>query len=342
MITRRSMIAGTAAGASLLAMPAVLRAQAVKTLKLSHQFPGGTLDEGDARDRICRRFAAEVAKRTSGSLTVDVYANSSLMKTLAQFSSLRRAALDMTLVPLSYAGGEVQECNLSLMPGLVANYDQARRWRTSPIGQELAKTLEEKGVVFVTWIWQSGSIVSRGAPILVPEDVKGMKVRGGGREMDMVFQAAGGQVSTMPSSEMYIGMQTGALDAAISTSTSLISFRLDELTKNLTSGLGSSFWYILEPLLMAKSTFQALTPEQQKVVKDVGLELEDFSFDAAKKDDQELVRSYAAKGAKVHELKAEHIEKWRTLSRETAWKDFANKSARNADLMRLAESVPVS
>ncbi len=342
MIARRSLIAGASAGAGLLAMPAVLRAQTARTLKLSHQFPGGTLEEGDARDRICRRFAAEVAKRTDGALKVDVYANSSLMKTLAQFGSLRRAALDMTLVPLSYAGGEVQECNLSLMPGLVANYDQARRWRTSPIGQELAKTLEDKGVVFVTWIWQSGSIVSRGGPVLVPEDVKGLKVRGGGREMDMVFQAAGAQVSTMPSSEMYIGMQTGALDAAISTSTSLISFRLDELTKNLTSGLGRSFWYILEPLLMAKSTFQALTPDQQKVVREVGLELEDYAFDAAKRDDQELVRSYAAKGAKVHDLTAEHIEKWRALSRDTAWKDFSNKSARNADLMKLAEAVAVS
>lgn len=341
MIARRTLITGTAA-AGLLAAPAVLRAQTVRTLKLSHQFPGGSLEEGDARDRICRRFAAEVAKRTDGSLKVDVYANSSLMKTLAQFGSLRRAALDMTLVPLSYAGGEVQECNLSLMPGLVANYEQARRWRTSPIGQELAKALDDKGVVFVTWVWQSGSIVSRGGPVLVPEDVKGLKVRGGGREMDMVFQAAGAQVSTMPSSEMYIGMQTGALDAAISTSTSLISFRLDELTKNLTSGLGRSFWYILEPLLISKTTFQALTPDQQKVVRDVGLELEDYAFDAARRDDQELVRSYAAKGAKVHDLTPEHIERWRTLSRDTAWKDFANKSARNAELMKLAEAVPVS
>ena len=146
----------------------------------------------------------------------------------------------------------------------------------------------------------------------------------------------------MPSNEMYIGMQTGALDAAISTSTSLISFRLDELTKNLTSGLGNSFWYILEPLLIAKSTFQALTPEQQKVVQEVGLELEDFSFELARKDDQELVRSYAAKGARVHDLRPEHIEKWRNLARDTAWKDFANKNRRNAELMKLAESVAVS
>ena len=36
---------------------------------------------------------------------------------------------------------------------------------------------------------------------------------------------------------------------------------------------------------------------------------------------------------------AEHIEKWKALARETAWKDFANKSKRNAELMKLAEAV---
>ena len=54
--TRRSLIAAT------LAAPAILRfglnsAQAATTLKLSHQFPGGTIDEGDFRDRMCRKFA---------------------------------------------------------------------------------------------------------------------------------------------------------------------------------------------------------------------------------------------------------------------------------------------
>ena len=42
-----------------MACPAVLRAQAPKVLKVSHQFPGGTLEEGDFRDRICRKFAAQ-------------------------------------------------------------------------------------------------------------------------------------------------------------------------------------------------------------------------------------------------------------------------------------------
>ena len=138
---------------------------------------------------------------------------------------------------------------------------------------------------------------------------------------------------------MYIGMQTGALEAAVSASTSLISFRLDELTKNLTAGRGRSFWFILEPLIISKATFEALTPEQQRAVQEIGQELEAFSFAAAKADDEEITKIYAARGAKIHELTADHIQTWREAARDTAWKDFAGKNASCAELLRLAEQV---
>jgi hypothetical protein len=111
--TRREVLGGVAASAFVLSMPYVARAAGPKTLKISHQFPGGTIDEGDFRDRLCRKFAAEVEKRTNGAVRVDVYPNSSLMKTQAQFSALRKGALDLSLYPLAYAGGEVPETNLS-------------------------------------------------------------------------------------------------------------------------------------------------------------------------------------------------------------------------------------
>ena len=78
-ITRRRILAATAAAP--LAAPWIggtARAEA-KKLKISHQFPSGTLVEGDFRDRLCRRFAAEVEKRTGGALKTSVYAGSSLM-----------------------------------------------------------------------------------------------------------------------------------------------------------------------------------------------------------------------------------------------------------------------
>src|ERR1700680_1350421 len=170
MLTRRHVLA------SALAAPAILRfgpAQAATTLKISHQFPGGTLDKGDFRDRLCRVFAAEVAKRSGGEISAEIYPNSSLIKTNAQFSAMRKGALDISLYPLPYAGGELPETNIGLMRRLGSSYDQGLRWKNKPIGKALTDFLADKGIILLTWVWQAGGVASRSAPVAPPGDAHG-------------------------------------------------------------------------------------------------------------------------------------------------------------------------
>ena len=214
--SRRRFVLGSVASLSALALarPSVVAAQTA-ALKISHQFPGGNETEGDFRDRLCRKFAAAVTAKTNGALKFEVYPGSSLMKVNTQFASLRRGALDMSLVPLSYAGGEVAETNIGLMPGLVTSYEQAYGWKNAEVGRLLTQVMADKGIVIVSWIWQAGGVASRGKPLVAPEDAKGMKVRGGSREMDMILKEAGASVLTLPSNEIYAAMQTGAMDAGM-------------------------------------------------------------------------------------------------------------------------------
>jgi len=338
-ISRRDLIAGAAAGAAWASLPRRGQAADARELKISHQFPGGSATEGDFRDRLCQKFAGRVAERTNGALKCTVYPGSSLMKTNAQFSALRKGALDLSLVPLNYAGGEVAETNIGLIPGLVTNYDQGMAWKTKPVGKALADALADKGVLFVSWIWQAGGIASRGKPIVDPDDVKGLKVRGGSREMDMVLKQAGATVVTIPSNEIYADMQTGVLDAAMTSSTSLISFRLEEIAKGLGSGRNAAYWFMLEPLLMSKSIFEALPKDMQDVVMSVGAEMEAFGVQNAKADDQEVGNVYKKAGAEVVELSAATVAKWQTIAKDTAWKDFAARSENCAKLIQLAEQA---
>lgn len=336
---RRHILSGLIAAPAVVTFARPGSAQSAATLKISHQFPGGSIDQGDFRDRLCRIMAREVEKRTSGSLKFEVYANSSLMKTNAQFSAMRKGALDMSLYPIAYAGGELHACNLGLMPCLVTSYEQGAKWKTSDVGKALTRIVEDKGIKIISWIWQAGGIASRKGAIGGPDDVKGIKIRGGSREMDLMFTAAGAQVSTMPSNEVYIGMQTGALDAAVTSSTSLISFRLEELSKSLTAARKGSFWFMLEPVLMSKAIFDSLKPEQQKVLLDVGAEMEAWGMAEAKKDDEEVAKVYAAKGVLVTDQTDANLAAWRKISEESAWKDYAAKSTEAAELLKLARAV---
>ena len=244
MLTRRHVLISAVAAPAILSF-GIGTAHAATTLKISHQYPGGTIDKGDFRDRLCRMFAEQVAKRSGGELVGEIYPNSSLVKTNAQFSAMRKGALDISLYPLPYAGGELPETNIGLMPGLVSTYDQGLRWKDQPVGKALTDFLADKGIIILTWVWQAGGVASRSKPIVAPEAAKGLKVRGGSREMDMVLQTAGAAVLSVPSNELYAAMQTGACDAGITSSTSLISFRLEEVAKSLTSGAGAAYWFML-------------------------------------------------------------------------------------------------
>lgn len=336
-VTRRSLLVAGLAAPALIGLGRA--AQAATTLKLSHQFPGGTIDEGDFRDRMCRKFAAAVKERSKGALEVQVYPGSSLMKTNAQFSAMRKGALDMSLYPLPYAGGEVPETNIGLMPALVTSYPQAMAWKSAPVGRKLTEILLSKNIVLVSWVWQAGGVASRDRPLVRPEDAKGMKVRGGSREMDLMMKAAGAATLSLPSNESYAAMQTGACDAVITSSTSLISFRLEELSKSLTSARGRSYWFMLEPIMMSKAIFDGLPKDQRDLIMAVGAELESFGQEGAQADDTRVEQIFGKAGAKVETLDEATLNRWRDIARDSAWKDYAAKSSSCAEMLKLAEAV---
>ena len=306
-----------------LGFASAVPAQQPRVLKISHQFPASSGAEGDFRDQLARKFAADVEKRTNGSLKAEVYPASSLVKTFAQFGAIRKGALDMSVLPIAYGGGEVPEANLGLMPALITGYEQGLRWKDAPIGKEWSKLLEDRGIKIVTWVWQAGGMASLAKPVVSPDDAKGLKIRGGSKEMDMMLKGAGAAITNVPSNEIYSAMQSGVLDAAITSSTSLISFRLYDPGKNVTTARKNTFWYMFEPLVISKSVYDSLTKEQQQAINEAGASLEKFAMDAAKADDLRMAEVYAKNGAKVFDMDDAAFAKWRTIAQQTAWEDFA-------------------
>jgi len=154
-----------------------------------------------------------------------------------------------------------------------------------------------------------------------------------------MLKQAGSAVITLPSNEIYAAMQTGAMDAAMTSSTSFISFKLEEIAKHLTSGRQRTYWFMFEPLLMSKDVFARLPKPQQDIVMAVGAELEGFARDAAKQDDRVAAEIYAKAGAKVYDMDDATLRKWQAIARDTAWKDYAEKNENCAGLMKAAQKL---
>ncbi|MGH7081087.1 MAG: TRAP transporter substrate-binding protein DctP [Acetobacteraceae bacterium] len=338
-LSRRTVLAGGLAGGLAAGGGLISRARAAapRVLKISHQFPAYT----DFRDVLARKFAAEVEKQTNGALKFQIYPGASLFKPYQQFDAMASGALDMSVYPLAYSGGKLPETNLTLMPALIESYQQAYGWENAPIGKWLEGYLADHGVELVTRIWQGGGGASRDKAILVPSDLKGLKTRGAAKMIDLMFEAAGGSISTFPSTETYNALRSGVVDVVWTSSASLMSFRLQEVAKDVTTARKYTFWYMFEPLLMSKDTYAKLTPEQQQIVMKVGGSLQGYALSACKADDAKVAEVFGKAGAHVNDLDKAQFLEWKKLAERSAWKDFAKQVKDGQKLIDMAQAVAV-
>lgn len=337
---RSSVIGCTVVLAALLGLSTPAQAaDGVRVLRLSHQFPAAVNDEGDYRDRLAHRFAEEVEKESGGKLKVQIFAGASLMEPRQQIDAMMHGSLDLSAVPLGYAGGKIPAANLGFLPTIINSYEQGMKWADAPVGEALNQRLEKRGLRILTWIWQAGVGVSNKHQIKVPADVKGLQVRGAGRPINLVLQAAGGGIATFPPNEGYNALQTGVVDAEFTSSASMLSFHYYEISKYATSALGKSWVYYLLPLIISEKTYQSLSPEEQKIVTSVGKSLGQFAVDACKADDKRFAKVFADSGVQVDQLSQDDWNQWRKLAQESAWKDFAKRVKGGDELIKLALEV---
>jgi len=310
-------------------------ASAERTLKASHQWPGG---KGDIRDEMVQMIARDVNNANLG-LKIKVYPGKSLYKPKEQWGAMTKGKLDMTAFPLAYAGGRHPELNLTLMPGLVKNHDHALRLNKSAFMQRIKKIMDDAGVVVLADTWLAGGFVSKKQCILEPDDVKGQAFRAAGKAFNQMLAGAGASITKMPSSEIYSGLQTGVLDGANTSSASLVSYRIYEQVKCLTAPGDNALWVMYEPILMSKKTFNSLTKAQQKVLMTASKKAEKFATEGAKKADAKLVDAYKKAGVKVVTMTAEQAAMWRKIADKTSYKDFAEKVKGGRELLDMALSV---
>jgi TRAP-type C4-dicarboxylate transport system substrate-binding protein len=96
---------------------------------------------------------------------------------------------------------------------------------------------------------------------------------------------------------------------------------------------------MLEPLVISKDTWSKLTPEQQKIMTEVGASLEPFAKEAAQADDKEMANVFAKAGAKVVDMDEAAFLKWQAIARDTAYKDFAANVKNGQQLLEMALAV---
>lgn len=173
----------------------------------------------------------------------------------------------------------------------------------------------------------------------MPDDVKGQQFRAAGKAFNQMLAGAGASIASMPSSEIYSGLQTGVLDGANTSSASLVSYRIYEQVKCLTAPGDNALWVMYEPILMSKKSFNKLNKAQQDVLIAAGKQAEQYAYEQAKIADEKLVKAYEDAGVKVVTMTAEQAAMWRAIADKTSYKTFADQVKGGRELLDMALSV---
>ena len=302
-------------------------------LRLSHQW-----STKDVRHAVAEIVADEVAA-ADVDLDIKIYPSKSLFKPREQYKPLSRGQLDMTVFPLSYAGGQRPAFNLTLMPGLVKNHDHAARLSESAFMEALQEQMAEDDVMVLVHGYLAGGFVGKEKCITSPEDVQRMKTRAACKSFEQMLVGAGASIASMASSEIYSAMQTGVLDAANTSSSSFVSYRIFEQVACYTPASDVALWFLYQPLLMNKSTFEGLTDEQQEALLAAAAKAEAYYLEEAKKQDAASVEVFQDAGVEIAQMTAEDFAAWQDLAQETSYKAFVDSVPDGQELLDMALAV---
>ena len=316
-----------AASASALAAPTTLRA--------SHQFPGG---KGDVRDEMVQILARD-AKAANVEMEIQVYPGASLFKPNEQWNALVNGQLDISSFPLDYASGKVRAFGATLMPALVRSHERAARVNNSPFMKGIKAQIEKAGVIVLSDAWLAGAIASKKGCIRKPDDIKGLKVRSAGPTFAAMWQSAGASIVSIPSNEVYNALQTGVADATDTSSGSFVSFRIYEQVKCLTAPGNNALWFMYEPVLMSKKSFNRLNKKQQDVLLQAGKKAQDYFAKEAPGLDEQMVKVFKDHNVEVITLSPAEYDLWVKVAQQSSYAEFAKEVPDGKKLIDDALSV---
>ena len=230
-LTRRSLIGTAVATTASLALPRLAVAQAPIVIKFSHVVAPDTPKGVGAQ-----KFKELVEARTNGKVKVEVYPNSQLYKDKEEMEALQLGSVQMLAPSLAKFGPlGVKEFEVFDLPFIFKDQAAFRAVTEGPVGADLFKKLEPRGVKGLAY-WDNGfHIMSANKPLHHVADFKGLKMRiQSSKVLDAEMRALGAIPQVMAFSELYQALQSGVVDGCEGVPSNFYTQKTYEVQKHTT------------------------------------------------------------------------------------------------------------
>lgn len=239
-----------------------IAAHAETTIRLGHVLP-----ETHSWHVAATGFAEEVAEKTDGRVTVEVFPSGQLGNEKEVIEGLQFGAVQAGVI----GSGSFQfldpKIGIIEMPYAWESREQAFSALDGDLGGALADLLDDKGVVVLAW-WETGfrNITNNVRPIAKPEDLDGLKIRVTPDKVRLAtFEMLGAEPAPLAFGELYSALQQGVFDAQENPLSIIYSSSFFEVQKYVS--MTGHIWGAAS-LVVSKAVWDKISEEDQAVLRE--------------------------------------------------------------------------
>jgi C4-dicarboxylate-binding protein DctP len=281
-------------------------AQAPIVIKFSHVVAPDT-----PKGQAAERFKQLAEKATGGRVRVQVYPNSQLYKDKEELEALQLGAVQMLAPSLAKFGPlGVKEFEVFDLPYIFPNKTALYNVTEGPIGRQLLKKLESKGITGLAY-WDNGfKVMSANRQLRVPADFKGLKMRiQSSKVLDVQMRALGAVPQSLAFSEAYMALQTGVVDGTENPPSNMYTQKMHEVQKHLTI---SNHGYLGYAVIVNKKFWDGLPGDIRSKLEGAMKEATTYEKAIAQRDNDMALEAIRKSGkTQIYNLSAQEQALWR-------------------------------
>ena len=272
---------------------------------------------GNPKHEASLKFAELVKEKSGGRLIVQVAPAAQLGDDVPILTSLRSGTVDFAANSQGSMSTVVPEYAAFGLPFLFPTLQDAWKVMDGPVGDQLAKLTEDKGMVVLGY-WDNGirHVSNKVRPIKTPADMKGLKIRTPPDAVTIdIMKALGAEPEQIKFSELYVALQQGVVDGQENPLMNIWSSKLYEVQKYISQ---TAHKYEMTPFVMSKRSYDKMSDADRKIIREAALEATKVNRQMSLDSDAQLVGELKAKGIEINspdlgpfvEATKPVIEKW--------------------------------
>lgn len=261
---------------------------------------GHTLSLQSHYEKTAEYFADLVNKGTDGKVQVKTYPQSQLGGEVQMTEALRTGTQDMEITAQAPVVDTDKSFEVLSLPYLFDNIDQGNKVLQGPVGKEFLDQLSKYNMKGLAWMSVLERDVFARKPITDLNSMKGMKIRVM-QDPGYVnaYKALGANPTPMAYNELYMALQQGTVDGGDTSPDQMIQDKFFEVAKNFAI---TKVNYLPVAIVISDTTWNKLTPDEQKVVQDAANQAAQFDLKTYKQSYDDSIKELQQKGVKVTQV----------------------------------------